>query len=195
MFGFSWKSRQKHWIRVKMISKIIYSNISNILRVRYVQCPSPAIIYFVQLKSLLRIHIYRYQPLCRIIPTVLYSTDDSKNSIKTNKNEQENTPKVLLDFFRNNSITILTIHWISFQRPSYGLRRKNLLPYPPIEVIDKLSINNFLSSNFKTIKHGDYEFTECLEGFVHIYATSYQYKRDPHSLAGYSVYYGSNHPL
>lgn len=64
-----------------------------------------------------------------------------------------------------------------------------------IEVIDKLSLNNFLPSNFKKVKHGDYEFTECSDGFVHIYATAYQNRRDPNSLAGYAVYYGLNHPL
>lgn len=45
------------------------------------------------------------------------------------------------------------------------------------------------------MKHGDYEFKECLEGYVHVYATGYRYPRNPRSLAAYAAYYGQNHPL
>lgn len=76
-----------------------------------------------------------------------------------------------------------------------SLRRQKLPPYPPIEVINSLDIKRFAPTNFKYVKYGDYEFKECLEGYVCIYASGYQFPRPPNAPAGYAVYYGKNHPL
>lgn len=53
----------------------------------------------------------------------------------------------------------------------------------------------FLPSNFKTVKYGQYEFKECLEGYVHVYTTAHRIPRPPDAAAGYAIYYGKNHPL
>lgn len=100
MFDFNWKSKQKPCILVRMISKTIYSNISDIiLRRRYVHCQhwtsEICLAHF-------RIHICRYQPLCRILPTVRYSTNDVKNENKTNSNGPQTISKVR-GFFRTYS--------------------------------------------------------------------------------------------
>lgn len=81
------------------------------------------------------------------------------------------------------------------QRNSLGLRRQKLPPYPSIETIINLDVKNFVPSNFREVAYGDYKFQECLEGFVQVYATGYYPRRDRTALAGYSVYYGSNHQL
>lgn len=45
------------------------------------------------------------------------------------------------------------------------------------------------------VKYGDYEFKECLEGFVHVYIQAYKHPREAESAASYAVCYGENHPL
>lgn len=78
---------------------------------------------------------------------------------------------------------------------SLGLRRQKLPPYPLIETIDKLELKNFVPTNFKLIQHGEYEFKECLDGYVHVYAVGYRPPRNPKALATYAVYFGKKHPL
>lgn len=192
-----------------MISKTIFSNISNILRGRYVnRWHQNSEIYLALLvidsskdAECLKNDIFVFifidiNPCAKYFPQfdILLTIWKIKPKQIVMDKEMHLRYIGFWEIIHNNKRN-LTIHLNDFQRPSYGLRRKNLLPYPPIDVIDKLSLNNFLPSNFKTVKHGDYEFTECMEGFVHIYATAYQYNRDPKALAGYSVYYGSGHPL
>jgi hypothetical protein len=113
--------------------------------------------------SLLLRHPLQRTPLCSVQPVTAYS-----------KHVEENAPETKPP-----------------QRSRLSLRGQTLPPYPQIEVLKSLDVKQFLPSNFKIVKHGQYEFKECLEGYVHVYATAHS----THGLAGYAVYYGEDHPL
>lgn len=69
--------------------------------------------------------------------------------------------------------------------------------YPVIEGIKRLELESFLASNFRQVKYGDYEFVECKEGYVQVYAKGWVDTRDvSNPMASYGVCYGElDHPL
>lgn len=69
--------------------------------------------------------------------------------------------------------------------------------YPTIEGIRKLELETLLPANFHKVKYGDYEFTECKEGYVQVHMKGWVDKRDVSNLiAGYGVSFGkADHPL
>lgn len=83
-----------------------------------------------------------------------------------------------------------------FQQPRLGLRKQNLPPYPHIECIRSLlDVDSFLPSNYKIVKHGDYEFLESADGYAQMFIQGYQNPREIDSKAGFAVYFTQNHPL
>lgn len=77
----------------------------------------------------------------------------------------------------------------------FALRKQKLPPYPTIEKLRELKLENFLSSNFKKVKHGEHTFTECLEGFVHVYIQAYRNDKKLDSAAGYAVFFDHDNAL
>lgn len=76
---------------------------------------------------------------------------------------------------------------------------KHLPDYPQIEGITKLELESFSPSNFREVKHGDYTFTECKEGYVQVHIKGWANdggKTNTPVLAGYGVSFGKlDHPL
>lgn len=89
----------------------------------------------------------------------------------------------------------ITIILFQSQRPRLGLRKQNLPPYPHIECVRQLQVETFLPSNHKTVKYGDYEFLETLDGYVTVYIQGYQHPKNFDTKSGFSVFFGENHPL
>lgn len=75
------------------------------------------------------------------------------------------------------------------------LRRQKLPPFPRIETLGRLVVESFLKANFKTVKYGEYEFKECLDGYVHIYVSGEEIVERGMIHCGYAVLYGKEHPL
>lgn len=75
--------------------------------------------------------------------------------------------------------------------------KKPLPEYPKIEAIRTLELETFLPSNFRTVKYGEFEFTECKEGYVQVHVKGWTNDRDKSNVvSGYGVCYGKeNHPL
>lgn len=69
--------------------------------------------------------------------------------------------------------------------------------YPKTECIRELQPESFLSSNFETVRYGDYEFTQCKEGYIQVYmqAELRQGRYKTSDICSYGVYYGNMHPL
>ncbi|XP_031628004.1 uncharacterized protein LOC116343864 isoform X1 [Contarinia nasturtii] len=76
-----------------------------------------------------------------------------------------------------------------------NLRRQNLPPYPHIDLVRDLKVENYLPSSFKNVKYGEFEFSERFDGYVCMYIGAYMNTRDLDAKPGYSVYFGSDHPL
>lgn len=56
-------------------------------------------------------------------------------------------------------------------------------------------IESFLPSNYKIVKHGDYEFLESNDGYVQMYAQGYINTKQLDTRAGFAVFFGNNHQL
>lgn len=81
---------------------------------------------------------------------------------------------------------------ISFQQT-----KEPLPEYPKIEGIRALELEYFLASNFRQVKHGDYEFVECKEGYVQVHVKGWVDVRDvSNPIAAYGICFGKpDHPL
>lgn len=68
-----------------------------------------------------------------------------------------------------------------------------------MKYITYIDANLFKISNFKLVKHGNYEFTECPDGFTQVFVKTVGDRRNalsnPNALYAYGIYYGLKHPL
>lgn len=76
-----------------------------------------------------------------------------------------------------------------------GIRRPNTLPFPKIETIYELNTQTLVESNFRTVKYGDHEYRECLDGFVQVYCHACGNEREHNKCASYVLVYAEGHPL
>ncbi|XP_031628439.1 ribonuclease H1-like [Contarinia nasturtii] len=81
------------------------------------------------------------------------------------------------------------------EKPKLGLRRRNLEPYPHIDCVRELKLENYLLSSHKLVKYGEHEFLERFDGYVCVFISGYHHPRNLDTKSGYSVYFGPNHPL
>ncbi|KAG4073616.1 hypothetical protein HA402_000840 [Bradysia odoriphaga] len=72
---------------------------------------------------------------------------------------------------------------------------------PTLTAVEKITLRDrdfetlvqtHLSS--RKVKYGDYDFSECNEGYILCYINAYQRKKEPQNVF-YGVFYGENHPL
>lgn len=77
-----------------------------------------------------------------------------------------------------------------------GVRRENTLPFPKIEYFKTLNAETLVESHFRTVKYGEYEYRECLDGFVQVYC--HGHLRPEHvehnGCASYVLVYGEDQP-
>lgn len=70
---------------------------------------------------------------------------------------------------------------------------------PKMEYVTYLDASLFRRSNFRPIKHNDYEFTECINGYTQVFVKTVGDRRDPlsdpNSLYACAVYFGPSNPL
>lgn len=82
------------------------------------------------------------------------------------------------------------------QRRVLRLRNQKQLEYPAIETLAELREEYYLPSSFKTVRYGDYDFQQCMNGYVHIFIQAYKPNGLPSATAAsFVVYYGKDHPL
>lgn len=62
--------------------------------------------------------------------------------------------------------------------------------------IDNVKTTEFTSNIVKSIRHGEYEFLEDDEGYVHVYTDgSCENNGRANAVAGFGVYFSEGHPL
>lgn len=116
-----------------------------------------------------------------------------------------NAPSVLLASIRKESTipkklpseTIKSNDEISLKPRVSRVRNQAHLAYPAIETLTDLREEYYMPSNFTTVRYGDYDFKQCMDGYVHIFLHAFKPLRGIPSdtAASFVVYYGTNHPL
>lgn len=67
---------------------------------------------------------------------------------------------------------------------------------PKRSKIDETATNEFTANIVKLVHHGNYEFMEDLDGYIHVYTDgSCENNGRGNAIAGFGVYFGEGHAL